>query len=102
MPYFLQIVDDNGNPDAVEHISDIIADALKAKGVGIFRGENHVINDLRTVIRDLLRAREIVVQPPLLSQVCHDCKRSVPIWHTYQNGHISCTECRSLNVEAGY
>lgn len=94
MPLHIKIVDDAGNPDPVSSLADVIIDRVREKGVGIFRGENHVAEDIRTAIHELIRSAEVVVQPPTLLMVCPQCQDSVGIWHTYPDGTVLCTNCK--------
>lgn len=95
MPLILKIVDDLGNPDPVSSLADVVAEKVREKGVGLFRGENHVIEDVKTAINELIRAGEVSVHNPAVMS-CHNCKTLVHIWHTYTDGTILCTDCKPI------
>lgn len=112
MPLFLQIVDDNGHPQPTEALGDVLVDALMDKGVGLFKTSGHVSNDLRQVIRELLREKVVVLvheaKPEVIqvsaapqvssswkeSEICQNCGKTIAIWHVLQDGSIRCTDCK--------
>lgn len=94
MPTFIQIIDDNGNPDPIKSLADTLVEAILTKGVGFFRTESHVEKDIRTAVEDLLTRQVVVVNPPVILKECPLCGKRVSIWHTHSDGSVACTECK--------
>jgi hypothetical protein len=95
MALYIQVVDAQGHPDPVGSLADVVVEAVVARGVGLFRTSNHVAEDLRAVIHELIRDGRVVQIPPSVRD-CHDCQRAVGVWHVYPDGLTLCTECKDV------
>lgn len=93
MALYIKIVDDKGNPDAVSSLADVIADEVIKRGVGFFKGEEHVAKDIRDAVHSLIRKGHVAVQNPIL-KTCPVCSKTVSIIHTRADGSQVCTFCK--------
>lgn len=96
MAFYIQIFDDHSNPEPVANFSDILTEAILARGVGFLCTEEHVERDIRDVINELFHTHIIIIEPPKITHKCEGCGEEVGVWHTYADGAITCTPCKDL------
>lgn len=95
MPFLVQVIDHTGQPDTIESLTDLIVDTIVSKGVGLFKTEYQVERNIRASLKELLQVKSIVVKPvdAPIYKACSSCQNIVPIWHTYVDGRVHCTDC---------
>ena len=100
-PFYLQIVDDNGEPIRVANMGNrhalivqTITDSIVSRGVGVFRTEAHVAQDVKDALTELIASQQMTVGPAMpQSRVCPVCNKTVWAWRTYGDGSMTCVEC---------
>lgn len=94
MPFFLQVVDEAGQPAPNKQaIADLLVENIIPRGIGLFRTTAHVEQDIRDGIEAVVFNKDIRVLP-VTTRVCPKCGKAIAVWNTYANGSVSCVACK--------
>lgn len=98
--FYVQIVDDNGEPVKITSLGNrqaalvqTITESIVSRGVGVFRSEAHVAADIQAGLLDVLNGPLHLLPAVPRYVVCPVCSVHAYAWRTYADGSMTCIAC---------